>query len=675
MTPSPAWAIARIATACLALLASSCGGGGGGSAQGPATVPSTPGAVCAAPAGPANVSGFRATAVASTYPAASGAGGFFSSGQSADLMLSGIGFDRTGGALLFNHPRSLATDGTRLVLSDGNNNRVLIWNTAPVANSPPDVVVGQPDFDRNAPGSGLGQLRWPGQVVLTADGKLLVADSYNDRVLVWLAVPRSNGQPADYAITAPGLRWPWGVWSDGTRLVVSSTGGAAVLVWTSFPGAGGVAPAFSVSGGGIGTPRTITSNGTALIVGDHNANGTNVGNWWWTAFPTSAASMPQFFAPDPTDPNAAWMQGTYLADGRLLMLGGRSLNLWNRTPESASTRPDLIVTGHAFRGGDGGAVAVANGRTYALEYNGNRISAYSDVPSTAGRVPDFTVGSPDLNTNTLLTNHFITNAVPAVGAGRLYVSSDFDRQLSVWSARPDRSGAWPDWVYDLPFQPWDNAATDSMFAIAGQRMAAVWMSPPSAGSMPDVVIRDTAGSVTLQSLAGVAIDASYFYLADEGAGKVYAWRGIPTQACAPTVTLDVPAPARISSDGTWLAVSLVDSPTVRLYRVADLASNPEPMIVGGPGTFNRPQDAQVSRGSLFVSSTPNNVVHVWRDAASAAAGRPADVILGALAASPVPPPALGTSTFFWPGAIAWDGNYLWVGEYKFSNRLLRFAAR
>lgn len=38
-------------------------------------------------------------------------------------------------------------------------------------------------------------------------------------------------------------------------------------------------------------------------------------------------------------------------------------------------------------------------------------------------------------------------------------------------------------------------------------------------------------------------------------------------------------------------------------------------------------------------------------------------------------PRTGQSTFFWPGVPAFDGSYLWLGEYKFSNRLLRFTVR
>jgi len=248
-----------VAIACVALLVGACRDSAPTGSVGPPLA-----AACTATAGTPNLAGFTATAVASTYAAAGNGTGFVTTGQSADVMLSGIGFDKAGGSLLFNHPRSIASDGTRLALSDGNNNRVLIWNSAPTGNTPPDIVIGQTDFDHNAPGSGLAQMRWPGQIVFTSDGKLLVADSYNDRVLVWLSVPTSNGKAADFAITATSMRWPWGVWSDGSRLVVSSTGTSSVIVWSSFPASGTAAPSFVITGSGIGTPRTITSNGTAI---------------------------------------------------------------------------------------------------------------------------------------------------------------------------------------------------------------------------------------------------------------------------------------------------------------------------------------------------------------------------------------------------------------------------
>ena len=63
---------------------------------------------------------------------------WFATGQDADIMLSGIDFNNTGGALLFNHPMNITTDGTRLLLADTRNNRILIWNSLPGGNVAPD---------------------------------------------------------------------------------------------------------------------------------------------------------------------------------------------------------------------------------------------------------------------------------------------------------------------------------------------------------------------------------------------------------------------------------------------------------------------------------------------------------------------------------------------------------
>lgn len=84
--------------------------------------------------------------------------GFFRTGQPADILLSGVDFNDTGGGLLFNHPGGIAGDGTRVLLADRNNNRVLIWLAPPQAGTPPDLVLGQPDFTQNNPGKGLHQL-------------------------------------------------------------------------------------------------------------------------------------------------------------------------------------------------------------------------------------------------------------------------------------------------------------------------------------------------------------------------------------------------------------------------------------------------------------------------------------------------------------------------------------
>lgn len=160
-------------------------------------------------------------------------------------------------------PIGVASDGRILAVADTDNNRVLIWLSLPTANNQPaDVVVGQPDFKSNLPNNGTGDPRVPGQKTLRGpegvwiqDGRLLVADTGNDRVLIWNSIPRQNFQPADLVLgqkdfgvgaqvdlakaplnpQADTLLSPVSVTSDGQRLYVTDLGYNRVLIWNSIP--------------------------------------------------------------------------------------------------------------------------------------------------------------------------------------------------------------------------------------------------------------------------------------------------------------------------------------------------------------------------------------------------------------------------------------------------------
>jgi hypothetical protein len=191
--------------------------------------------------------------------------------------------------------------------------------------------------------------------------------------------------------------------------------------------------------------------------------------------------------------------------------------------------------------------------------------------------------------------------------------------------------------------------------------------------LPDLNYKDRIGSVIFQDIRGVALDARYFYVADAMAEKVYVWRGLPAATAEPTITLSVPRVTRLSSDGTWLAVVATEAQQVRLFRVDQLAAGSSGTIVGGAGALNLPQGATVARGALAISSTNFNQVHFWRRTEDAVAGRPADATLGSISAAT--PPMATASGLFWPGATAFDGSYFWIGEFKFSGRLLRHSVR
>lgn len=618
--------------------------------------------------------------------------GWFTSGQEADMLLSGVDFNNAGGPLFFNHQGGIASDGNHLILADRNNNRVLIWNSLPAGNTPPDIVLGQKDFTGNNPGEGLDQLNWP--VAVATDGKhLLVADTYNDRVLVWDSFPAQNGQAADFALTgairylpdSPGtVGWPWAVWTDGEKLIVASTAGSQVLIWNSFP-AENRAPDIVLKLDDFGTPRTIGSDGTNLVVGDHNAFNQNQGNFFWKSFPTNDDQMYDFFMRNARGEDQQSTMGeifwgpTFTEDGRLVAVG-ESLYIWNQFPENGNDVPDLSVgRGHNVEGydfggsqsGDGSGIVIAGEKLYVSLCNGNKIVGFNSMPRSPGEIPDFAVGSPDIYTNTLETNFIISNPVPATDGKSLFVSSDFDRKLYVWKSLPDESGAEPDFVYSLPDAPWDNALFNGKLALAGRETVFLWDSLPLNGEKPDKTFSRNIGSVTFKNLGGVAMDSRYLYLADSDANRIYVWEGIPEEDSEPVFTISSERPFRLSSDGQYLAVAnTLGRPggSVEIYRIGEL---PDPQQIVLNGMFNLPQGTLVYNGRLFVGDTGFNTVHIWNDIEDAISGKEADIFFGEKGYTP----EIGRNKLFWPAVLAFDGSYLWIGEFKFSERLLRFPVQ
>ncbi|HEY7212038.1 MAG TPA: hypothetical protein VH477_17320 [Bryobacteraceae bacterium] len=99
-------------------------------------------------------------------------------------------------------PTAVATDGNILAVADTDNNRVLIWNSIPVSlNQPANIVLGQSDFTHATivqPPTASSLLGPQG--VWIQNGKLFVADTQNYRVLIWNSIPTSNNQPADVVL-------------------------------------------------------------------------------------------------------------------------------------------------------------------------------------------------------------------------------------------------------------------------------------------------------------------------------------------------------------------------------------------------------------------------------------------------------------------------------------------
>jgi uncharacterized repeat protein (TIGR01451 family) len=144
---------------------------------------------------------------------------------------------------------TFSPDGNKLIVTDSRNNRLLIWNSIPTTNNvPADVVVGQNDFtSRNARNTQNG-LNYPSDVQVTPSGKMIVTDRGNSRVLIFNKIPTTNYANADVVIgqtnftnnnpgTAPDrLRIPWStsISPDG-KLLIADDENHRVLVFNSIP--------------------------------------------------------------------------------------------------------------------------------------------------------------------------------------------------------------------------------------------------------------------------------------------------------------------------------------------------------------------------------------------------------------------------------------------------------
>lgn len=151
-------------------------------------------------------------------------------------------------------PSYVHSDGTRLVVADEGNHRILIWNTLPTANTEAaDLVLGQADMNSNVDGSAVPTatgLSSPGGVFISGT-RLFVADSNNNRILIWNTFPTIDQQAADVAIgqpdlisnttgtTASTLSYPYMVSVHQNKIFVSDFANSRVLVWNSIPSASG----------------------------------------------------------------------------------------------------------------------------------------------------------------------------------------------------------------------------------------------------------------------------------------------------------------------------------------------------------------------------------------------------------------------------------------------------
>ena len=246
-----------------------------------------------------------------------------------------------------NLPLAVASDGVHFAVADTANNRILLWNEIPSTNNQnADLVLGQPDFTTfNLPSPvSASNMRAP-QGVYFSNGKLMVADTQNNRVLIWNTVPTKNNQPADLVLGAPNfttvpnadqtsntvvatastLLSPTSVTSDGVHLFVADLGFSRVLIWLTFPTTNDQAADVEV---GQHDMFTGLENDVSDLCA---SNGTDInGNPTYPALCGKTMDFPRFALSDGTR--------LYVADS-----GNDRVLVWNTIPTRNAQQPDVIL--------------------------------------------------------------------------------------------------------------------------------------------------------------------------------------------------------------------------------------------------------------------------------------------------------------------------------------------
>lgn len=224
---------------------------------------------------------------------------------------------------------ALAAPDGPLFICDTGHHRLLMWRRPPEADhAPADIVIGQRDFGcegRNGKGEpGPSTFNVPTGIAL-ADGALAVADAWNHRVLIWLALPENPNDPANVVLgqedftgalanrgsdrpRADTLNWCYGVAIGAGKLFIADTGNRRVLVWDGIPTRNG-------------TPADLVLGQRDFTTRDENAGG------------------------EPGALGMRWPHGIAFVDGSILVAdaGNNRVMAWRKMPETNGAPCDYVI--------------------------------------------------------------------------------------------------------------------------------------------------------------------------------------------------------------------------------------------------------------------------------------------------------------------------------------------
>ena len=327
-------------------------------------------------------------------------------------------------------PTSIATDGIHLIVADTDNNRVLIWNRIPQTNgAPADVVVGQPDFNSSKvsipPNS--KSMRGP-QGVWIQNGKLYVADTQDDRILIYNSLPASNGAAADVVLGQP----------DFTSLVQTNIADQQIVARAN----------------NLLNPVAVSSDGVRLYVTDLGFNRVLV----WNTIPTSNQASADFALGQP-DLSSSIPNYAYTTDSEGKNAARVLCDPVGTDSDGNPTYPDRCNATLSFP-----RYALSDGKSLFIADGGNdRVLVYNSIPTFSGESADAVLGQlgGQINQASDAADSMRTPMSMAWDGTNLFVSDAYNRRINVYSiAQPS-----------IPYAGVKNAASLAVFAVGTVTLA------------------------------------------------------------------------------------------------------------------------------------------------------------------------------------------------------------
>lgn len=647
-------------------------------------------------------------------------------------------------------PNAVYSDGTALYIADRGNNRVLIYNAIPglgVNGTFANVVVGQANGTATAANQGglpnAKTLSGPTGVYATA-GKLLISDQNNNRVLIYNAIPAVSNSSADAVVGqvlltsaaanqggaagANTLSAPAGVYSDGVKLIVPDSNNNRVLIYNTIPAVNN-SPANVVVGqtvmtagaanqgkgapaaGTLSRPAGAVSDGANLYVADQNNNRVLLYN---PTPATNGASASQVQGQSTMTTGVAnQAAGTPGANtlsrpaamaldssGTKLLVADRFNNrvlIFNSLPSAANASADVVigqVLMSSANSNQGGAVAAANTLSFpasaraagakliVTDQSNNRVLIYNALPAVNNSSANVVVGQPTLvgrspNQGGLSASSLFLPADAASDGTRLFVADRINSRVLIYNAIPAANGAAANVVVGQVFMSSGasnqgglaNAKTLSLpsgvfsdgaklfIADQNNNRVLIYNAIPAINNAPaDVVVGQpnmvssatnqggAPAANTLSRPASVYSDGTALYIADQGNNRVLIYKTIPAanNAAADIVLGQAALNAGGSNAGGAAAANTLfapnsvftDSTTGRLF-IAD--GNNNRILLDLPAI----SATLGAAGGGLTLNTPTEPVSAVLQASAGALAQPAYAILGAAAAFPVAPSPAG----------------------------------